>query len=185
VSGSSFSGSASTDSFFIAPGGGADFRITHNIWLRGGADYFRTGKYGVTVNGVRAFAGVTFTFGGNRASSNPARSDPAASNPGQPEQSPQPLRAMDSTKINVGVLGLTVVTAESAGAKVAEVTPNSPAAKAGLHSGDVINSVDGAPIKTPSDLTTQLAVRSSQEKIRIGYLVHGQWQTEVVVFLSD
>jgi hypothetical protein len=52
--------SAGVNSFFIAPGGGVDFQITRNIWLRSGADWLHTSKYGVTMNGIRALGGFTF-----------------------------------------------------------------------------------------------------------------------------
>jgi opacity protein-like surface antigen len=54
----------SANSFFIAPGAGADFRITQRVWLRAGADYLDTSKDGVSVKGVRASVGITVVFGG-------------------------------------------------------------------------------------------------------------------------
>ena len=117
-----FSGSASTDSFFIAPGGGADFRITHNVWLRGRADYFRTSKYGATVNGIRAFAGITFTFGATGALSDQQR----------PSQHSQPQRTADAG-MNIASLGITVIPRENAGAEIVAIAADGVGGKVGLH----------------------------------------------------
>jgi hypothetical protein len=171
--GGNFSVSSSTDSFFIAPGGGADFRITHNIWLRGGADYFRTNKYGATVNGIRAFGGITFTFGGTGASSDQQ---------GRSQHS-QPQRTTDAG-MNIAPLGITVTVGENTGAKIVDVATNGVAGKAGLHSGDVINAVDGKSVRTPMELAAQLASRAGN-KVRLGYLLHGLWQTEMIVALGE
>ena len=167
------SGSDSVDSFFIAPGGGADFRITHNVWLRGGADYFRTTKYGVTVSGIRAFAGVTFTFGGTGKSSNQQG----------PSQDSHPQRA--ATGMKIVALGITAAVGENSGAHIVDVEANGVAGKAGLRSSDVITALDGTPIKTPMELAAQLASRAAGDKLRIGYLLHGRWQTEVIVTLGE
>ncbi len=43
------------------------------------------------------------------------------------------------------------------GALVASVTPDSPAAKAGVQPGDVVRSVNGAAVKTPGDLARDVA----------------------------
>jgi hypothetical protein len=164
---------ASTDSFFIASGGGADFRITHNLWLRGGADYFHTSKFGATLNGIRAFAGVTFTFGGRDSSSNQRGPSPQA----------QPRRTTVAS-MTIDALGIAVRLGERSGAEIVEVSANSVAGKAGLHSGDVINAVDDTSIRTPTELATQLANRVGN-KVRLGYLLHGQWQSETIVELSE
>jgi hypothetical protein len=168
-----FSSSASVDSFFIAPGGGADFRITHNVWLRGGADYFRTSKYGATVNGIRAFAGITFVFGGSEVP------DPAG--PQSRSASSQPKTA----GVRIDALGVTVGLGRSGGAEITEVAAGGMAALTGLHSGDVINRVDERPIETPNELVTELSKRVAGDKLRLGYLIRGQWQSETIVTLGQ
>jgi hypothetical protein len=170
----SFSSSGSVDSFFIAPGGGADFRITHNVWLRGGADYLRTSKFGETVNDIRAFAGITFTFG-------EAEESPHAQ---EPSNNSSPRRLPDSG-MNIASLGIRVVAEERTGVRIESVEAGSTAGKAGLHPGDVINAVDGASIKTPADLATQLSSRVAGDKVRVSYLLHGQWQAEVIITLTE
>ncbi len=168
-----FSGSASVDSFFIAPGGGADFRITHNVWLRGGADYFRTSKYNETVNGIRAFVGITFTFGGRGASAQQQ----------EPSTDSQPRHNADSG-MQVSTLGIRVV-GEGTGARIVYLDPNGVAGKSGLHFGDVIDAVDGSIVKGPRELVAQIASRVPGAKVRIGYLLRGEWQTEIVVTVGE
>ena len=46
---------------------------------------------------------------------------------------------------------------QGGGALVAEVTPGSPAAKAGIERGDIILDLDGKPINTPEDLSVHIA----------------------------
>lgn len=46
---------------------------------------------------------------------------------------------------------------QGGGALVAEVTPGSPAAKAGIERGDIILELDGQPVNTPEDLSVHIA----------------------------
>jgi hypothetical protein len=152
--------SATDTSFFLQPGGGVDFRLTHHIWLRGGVDYFHADEQGVSVNGVRPIGGIQLRFG--RA------------------------RHVDSRAqyyMAISALGLSASAAESGGAEVRKVVPGSLAAFAGLRAGDVINSIDGKSVRTPMELAAQLSERKPGDKIKIGYLVGGYWQGETVVIL--
>jgi serine protease Do len=54
------------------------------------------------------------------------------------------------------------------GALVATVTPNSPAAKAGLKQGDVIVSANGEPIKNVNDLPRRVAMMQPGQKLELG-----------------
>ena len=67
---------------------------------------------------------------------------------------------------------------EEEGVLIARVMPNSPAAKAGLRAGDVINKIDGQPVKQANDVQgaveksqvgrdLQLGVRRSQQDINL------------------
>ncbi len=59
------------------------------------------------------------------------------------------------------------------------------AALAGIHVGDVINAVDGKPVRTPMELAAELANRAAGDKIRVGFLIRGMWQTETVLLLGN
>ncbi len=70
------------------------------------------------------------------------------------------------------------------GALVAEVTPDSPAASAGLRRGDVIRAVDGRTVKTPRDLTRLIATAKPGSKVRLELLRAGK-PTELAVTLGN
>jgi S1-C subfamily serine protease len=184
---SGVSAGASVNTFFFAPGGGADFRITHNVWLRAGADYFRTSKDGVTVNGAHAFGGITFVFGSKgeaQEQDRPAATEQAQRTTATPPPQPSNPRST-SSGMKIDALGVTVALGRNAGAEITYEAPNGVAALAGLHRGDVINTVDGKAVKTPMELAEELANRPAGGKVRIGYMLHGEWQIEAVVLLAQ
>jgi S1-C subfamily serine protease len=166
------SASASVNSFFIAPGGGVDIRIVHNLWFRIGADWLHTRVEGVTVNGVRALGGIKFTFGGIAPSSALPHS-----------QLSKPVSTAGRMKI--GALGIVAAVGEQQGAEISEVFPNGVAALAALHPGDVINAVDGKAVKTPMELAAELSNRKVGDKVRLGFSIRGQWQSETVLMLGE
>jgi serine protease Do len=68
------------------------------------------------------------------------------------------------------------------GVVVTDVQPDGPAAKAGLKQGDVITSIDGAAIKTPDDLMSQVAQLPVGKAATIGYLRdHKDQETKLTV----
>jgi serine protease Do len=77
--------------------------------------------------------------------------------------------------LGVAIQGITPAMAKSlgvnpdepAGVIVASVTPNSPAAKAGLKPGDVILSADGKPVKTVHDLPRLVAAMPPGQKLEM------------------
>jgi S1-C subfamily serine protease len=87
--------------------------------------------------------------------------------------------------MNVYALGVVVTLGRTQGAEITSEAPNGLAALAGLHLGDVINAVDGKPVKTPMELAVELSNRAAGDKVRLGYLINGQWQSETVVILGE
>jgi hypothetical protein len=39
-------------------------------------------------------------------------------------------------------------------------------------------------VKTPMELATELSGRASGDKVRLGYLLRGTWQSEAVIVLA-
>jgi hypothetical protein len=163
--------SASTDSFLITSGGGIDIRLIHNLWFRVGADWLHSSKDGVTVSGVRALGGFKYTFGSGRLTS-AAHTHPSGVN-------------TTAATMRIGAMGIMASVGQTPGAEIAEIFPNGVAALAALHRGDVINAVDGRPVKNPMELAVELSSRKSGDQVRLGYLIHGQWQSETVVILGE
>ena len=83
--------------------------------------------------------------------------------------------------MNLPSLGALVKLGRNPGAEITDEAPNGVAALAGLHVEDVINSVDGKPVRTPMELAAELSTRVAGDKVRLGYLIRGYWQTETVV----
>jgi serine protease Do len=73
--------------------------------------------------------------------------------------------------------GLGLNPEQSAGALVASVVPDSPAAKAGLKSGDVITAAGGRRIKTVHDLPRLVASTPVGDKLDLTVLRNGKEQT--------
>jgi serine protease Do len=59
------------------------------------------------------------------------------------------------------------------GALVADPQANGPAAKAGIESGDVITSVNGAPVKDARDLAKKIGGQAPGETVKLGVLRKG------------
>lgn len=66
------------------------------------------------------------------------------------------------------------------GALVGSAQPNTPAANAGIKSGDVIVSVNGEPIADSRELTRRIAGIKPGSKVEIGYIRDGQERTATV-----
>ncbi|MCR6658548.1 MAG: Do family serine endopeptidase [Asticcacaulis sp.] len=74
------------------------------------------------------------------------------------------------TQENAEALGITDVT----GAYIAETTRGGPADKAGVQLGDIVKSVDGNPVKSPTELTRRIADVKVGEKVTLGVLRNGK-----------
>ena len=70
------------------------------------------------------------------------------------------------------------------GILVSTVTAGGPAAKAGLQAGDVIVSVDGAPVKDGDELIAIISVKKPGSSVKIGYLRNGK-QEKLDVGIAD
>jgi PDZ domain len=171
-----------------AVGGGAIFKIAKRIGLEGGGDYLFTrhnllGGSAITQNHVRAFAGIVLTLGSVGASAEQTQQPaptPAPARSPRPAPAPRPTGA----GLKIDALGIIVTLGRNQGAEITEVAPNGIAVLAGLHPGDVINAVDGKPVKTPMELAAEVSSRAAGDKVRLGYSLHGRWQAETVVLLG-
>ena len=69
---------------------------------------------------------------------------------------------------------------KAAGALVSEPQANSPAAKAGIESGDVITSVDGRAVRDARDLARRIGTMAPGTSVKLGVMHHGQEKTVTV-----
>lgn len=83
-------------------------------------------------------------------------------------------------RLGVGVGPITAADAEVyrlpsvAGAEVTSVQPGQPAARAGIEMGDVIVSLNGAPIRTQTEFMEELARLRPGDRARLGIIRYGQ-----------
>lgn len=70
------------------------------------------------------------------------------------------------------------------GVTISNVVPNSPAAAAGLKTGDTITSVGGKPVKTGDELVDIIANTKPGTKVPIGYIRNGQKAETTVTVAS-
>jgi serine protease Do len=99
-----------------------------------------------------------------------------------------------SHKVERGSIGITfsaetspAVTRMYGGGKgvvVQDVTPNGPAAQAGIKAGDSITSVAGKSINAGDDLVAEVSSHHPGDKLKIGYLRNGK-QAETTVTVAD
>ena len=75
-----------------------------------------------------------------------------------------------------GYLGVQVRTADAAaqasGAEIVLITPGSPAAAAGLESGDIVTTLNGSPVTSADSLTTSLRQSGSGQVVTVGWTDH-------------
>jgi hypothetical protein len=179
-------GSASESAYFISPGGGLDLRLMKHIWLRAGFDYFHSDKQGVSLNGLQIIGGLQFRFGRNVRTLDDSNSR-TQSMPTQKETIPvteaSSADAGHGHNVSIASLGFSISVREGGGIEIKNILPGSVASHAGLKVGDVVNSINGKIVKNPLELANELADYKPGDKIAIGYLVRGWWQTEVIVIL--
>jgi len=93
-----------------------------------------------------------------------------------PEAPPAPM--------NKAFLGVSTETS-SEGALVVEVSPESPAAKAGLAEDDIITQVNKDPIKKQSDLYAAIGKYKEGDKVTIEYLRDGKKNKKEIVLAKN
>ena len=89
-------------------------------------------------------------------------------------------------EIQIGYLGVTMgdATGGQAGAVVQEVTPDSPAAQAGLQAGDVVVSIDGKAVQDRSELVAAVRGHKPGDKVTL-VVVRGGNETTVTATLTQ
>ena len=101
-----------------------------------------------------------------------------------------PVSAHESTNLTNGTipipaLGLMVTTRNEGGAQIVALANGGVAESAYMHVGDVINTFDGKPVKTPLDLAALCGTISRGTQVRVGYLYHtsalGDIEKEAVI----
>jgi hypothetical protein len=177
LKGSAIGTTLSQDSIAGAFGGGVQWRLTSHLAVRSSVDYVLTrhnavAPQPVTQDNYRAGAGVVFSFGGESRSAHKTRTAEVTT-------SGTPVAGTSVARLGVVVVAMP----DNSGSKIVEIAPGSVAAKARLTIGDVVNSVDGKPARSPVELGAQLMNRVSGEQIHIGYLSRGYWQTETLIVL--
>jgi serine protease Do len=65
---------------------------------------------------------------------------------------------------------------------IAEVTPDSPSAKAGLVKGDVMLTMDGRPINNQTDMAAAINAAAPRHKLEIGISRAGDARSLTVAF---
>jgi serine protease Do len=70
------------------------------------------------------------------------------------------------------------------GVLIADVTADTPAAKAGLKRGDVVTAVDGHAVETPRDLTRQIAMAKPGTEVKLDFLRAGK-PSELAITLGQ
>jgi hypothetical protein len=199
ASGASGSVSESQDGAAGLVGGGVQFRISGAWSIRASADYVFTrhnifGGPSVTQNNYRAGVGIVYSFGRRHESesvsvtqsSAPPAGTPTAPPPPQPSALPRRSTPhVTGAGMKVDALSVSVTLGRSAGAEITDEAPNGAAALAGVRVGDVINVVDGKPVRNPMELATELSGKAGGTKVRLGFLIQGQWQTEAVILLNE
>ncbi len=180
LTGSASGVSESQDGAAGLVGGGVQWKVSGPWSVRGSADYAFTrhnifGGPSVTQNNFRASVGIVYSFGRTeRVSKAPRQTVPRQSVP----------RASRAGML-IPSLGITAALGNNPGAEITDEAPNGVAALAGIQPGDVINSVDGKPVSTPMELAAALANRPAGDKVKIGFLIRGQWQKDTVLLLGN
>jgi len=96
----------------------------------------------------------------------------------------RPNQTVKENGMLIAALGLRAATVENYGAKIVALDPNGTAALAGLGVGDIINRIDGKPVRTAMDLNIQLSNRQPGTVIELGFRIQGAWQSKAKILLG-
>jgi c-di-GMP-binding flagellar brake protein YcgR len=95
-----------------------------------------------------------------------------------------PLSATFTSENVTTALGVLGSSDEVNGIKIIKVTPNSPAAAAGLAVGDIIMAIDGNVVNTKQSLDAALANRKPGSKVRVTFM-HIAWLANTTVTIRS
>ena len=150
----------------------------------GGPDYVDYLQIDAAINRGNS-GGPTFDLYGKVIGVNTAIVTPSGANAGVGFAIPADVASkittqlMKGTKIARGYIGVSITSVsdedaealgikDTTGAYIAEVTKGGPAEKAGLQLGDIVKTVNGAPIKGPTELTRRIADIGVGEHVQLG-----------------
>ena len=150
----------------------------------GGTDYVDYLQIDAAINRGNS-GGPTFDLYGKVIGVNTAIVTPSGANAGVGFAIPADVVAkittqlMKGTKIERGYIGVSIAPVsdedaaalgikDTTGAYISEVTAGGPADKAGLQLGDIIKTVNGASVKSPTELTRRIADVAVGEKVQVG-----------------
>jgi membrane-associated protease RseP (regulator of RpoE activity) len=96
----------------------------------------------------------------------------------------EPLKLGPGTMVKRGWLGVNLVeitpelrehyrTSKDAGVLVSRVEGESPAAKSGIRTGDVITAIDGVKVDSPGDIAREIREKKSGDSVRLEYTRDG------------
>ncbi len=165
--------SASQEGLVGAFGGGVQWKVSGPFSVRVSSDYVFsrhniTGGDSLTQNNFRASVGFVYSFGGVRREKTGQRVVPRS----------------HVAATAFPMLALTARTGRAPGAEIVDVAPGGVAAKAGLHTDDVINAVDDKPIQNPAELASALVQHKAGDSVKLGVKISGYWQTETTLVLQ-
>ena len=111
----------------------------------------------------------------------------------QKQESLTPASTVSDAASLARTIGIQVVESDDRAGEdeiqITEVAPSSAASLAGLHSGDVIRSLDGKAVRTPTELAAELAKHPPGSQVRVRVMFHtsasGWVSNEAVVTLPQ
>jgi putative serine protease PepD len=99
----------------------------------------------------------------------------------------QLIKGQTPTHARIGVEVQSVYTPDglTTGAKVMKVEPNTPAARSGLHKGDIITKIGTTPVTSSDGLVASVRTYRPGDTVQLSVMSHGQQRTVTVTLGSD